>query len=238
MCKCDKKDDCIINEEELENNDDSHLTDNCEQKQETEVENEHKECKCSEKRKELEKEINQLKHLNKSLQKEVEEKQKKIDSLQEKLNELNANFVAKVQEKANQANEHLNREIKNFQEKQEKEMAEFKKYCVADKLNEIIDIIGRFDQAISFESQDPKINNFLMGFQMFKTQFKSALEALNINEIDVKVGDEFDHNTMEAIDQCTENPTQPNNHVEKVVDKGYKIFNRLIKPVRVIVAKK
>ena len=238
MCKCDKKDDCIINEEELENNDDSHLTDNCEQKQETEVENEHKECKCSEKRKELEKEINQLKHLNKSLQKEVEEKQKKIDSLQEKLNELNANFVAKVQEKANQANEHLSREIKNFQEKQEKEMAEFKKYCVADKLNEIIDIIGRFDQAISFESQDPKINNFLMGFQMFKTQFKSALEALNINEIDVKVGDEFDHNTMEAIDQCTENPTQPNNHVEKVVDKGYKIFNRLIKPVRVIVAKK
>ena len=236
MCKCDKKDDCIINEEELENNDDSHLTDNCEQKQETEVENEHKECKCSEKRKELEKEINQLKHLNKSLQKEVEEKQKKIDSLQEKLNELNANFVAK--EKANQANEHLSREIKNFQEKQEKEMAEFKKYCVADKLNEIIDIIGRFDQAISFESQDPKINNFLMGFQMFKTQFKSALEALNINEIDVKVGDEFDHNTMEAIDQCTENPTQPNNHVEKVVDKGYKIFNRLIKPVRVIVAKK
>ncbi|MDD6145248.1 MAG: nucleotide exchange factor GrpE [Mycoplasmataceae bacterium] len=238
MCKCDKKDDCIINEEELENNDDSHLTDSCEQKQETEVEIEHKECKCSEKRKELEKEINQLKHLNKSLQKEVEEKQKKIDSLQEKLNELNANFVAKVQEKANQANEHLSREIKNFQEKQEKEMAEFKKYCVADKLNEIIDIIGRFDQAISFESQDPKINNFLMGFQMFKTQFKSALEALNINEIDVKVGDEFDHNTMEAIDQCTENPTQPNNHVEKVVDKGYKIFNRLIKPVRVIVAKK
>ena len=77
-----------------------------------------------------------------------------------------------------------------------------------------------------------------MGFQMFKAQFKSALEALNINEIDVKVGDEFDHNTMEAIDQCTDNPTQPNNHVEKVVDKGYKIFNRLIKPVRVIVAKK
>ena len=66
MCKCDKKDDCIINEEELENNDDSHLADNCEQKQETEVEIEHKECKCSEKRKELEKEINQLKQLNKS----------------------------------------------------------------------------------------------------------------------------------------------------------------------------
>lgn len=205
---------------------------NCSEKNETDT------CKVSDKNKALEAEINHLKNLNTQLEKQLVEKQKKIDSLQDDINAINKDFVDKIQQKSNQANERLNQEIKAFQQKQEKEMAEFKKYCVADKLNEIIDIIGKFDQAISFKSDDPKINNFLIGFQMFKTQFKTALEDLNIHEVDVKVGDEFDHNTMEAIGQCTDNPTQPNNHVEKIVDKGYKIYDRLIKPARIIVSKK
>ena len=239
-CECENTNNCKCNDENCK----------CNEKCECCDENS-KECHCDEKcechsccnqenenAKALKKQIKELNKKIADLEFEISKKNKKIDSLKDQIDQCNANFVAQVQEKANKANESLKAEIKNFQQKQEKEMAEFKKYCVADKLNEIIDIIGKFDQAVSFESNDQKINNFLIGFKMFTTQFKTALEDLHIYEIPVKVGDEFNHDTMEAIDKCTDNPTQKDNHVEKIIDKGYKIYDRLIKPTKVIVAKK
>lgn len=71
---------------------------------------------------------------------------------------------------------------------------------------------------------------------MFSAMFKTWLKSIGVEEIEVKVGDQFDPNIMDAID-VEQKPTQKDDHVEKIVSKGYKLHDRIIQHVGVIVAK-
>lgn len=72
---------------------------------------------------------------------------------------------------------------------------------------------------------------------MFSAMFKTWLKSIGVEEIEVKVGDQFDPNIMDAID-VEQKPTQKDDHVEKIVSKGYKLHDRIIQHVGVIVAKR
>lgn len=159
-----------------------------------------------------------------------------LDKKSKHIDELNKDFVNIINQKALIAQKQLDAEIKKMQDKFEKDLSEKKKYALADSLGELLSIISKFDLAISQENSDPKINNFLAGFKMFSTMFKSWLNSIGVQEIKVKVGDKFDPKIMEAIDIETQ-PKQRNDHVEKVVSKGYKLHDRIIQHVGVIVAK-
>lgn len=178
---------------------------------------------------ELTNKLNQAYSLIDDLKSQLDKKTRHID-------ELNKDFVNIINQKALVAQKQLDAEIKKMQDKFEKDLSEKKKYALADSLQELLGIISKFDLAISQENNDPKINNFLTGFKMFSTMFKTWLNSIGVQEIKVKVGDKFDPKIMEAIDIETK-PKQKNDHVEKVVSKGYKLHDRIIQHVGVIVAK-
>lgn len=159
-----------------------------------------------------------------------------LDKKNKHIDELNKDFVNIINQKALIAQKQLDAEIKKMQDKFEKDLSEKKKYAIADSLGELLGIISKFDLAISQENNDPKINNFLAGFKMFSTMFKTWLNSIGVQEIKVEVGDKFDPKIMEAIDIETK-PKQKNDHVEKVISKGYKLHDRIIQHVSVIVAK-
>ena len=121
--------------------------------------------------------------------------------------------------------------------KYEKEIAEIKKYAVADSIPELLNIFSKFDFAVSQDVDNPKVKNFLVGLKMFSVMFKTWLKSIGVEEIEVKVGDQFDPNIMDAID-VEQKPTQKDDHVEKIVSKGYKLHDRIIQHVGVIVAKR
>lgn len=181
------------------------------------------------KNQELTNKLNQACSLIDDLKSQLDKKTKHID-------ELNKDFVNIINQKALTAQKQLDAEIKKMQDKFEKDLSEKKKYALADSLQELLGIISKFDLAISQENNDPKINNFLTGFKIFSTMFKTWLYSIGVEEIKVKVGDKFDPKIMEAIDIETK-PKQKNDHVEKVISKGYKLHDRIIQHVCVIVAK-
>ncbi|MDE7433801.1 MAG: nucleotide exchange factor GrpE, partial [Mycoplasmoidaceae bacterium] len=84
---------------------------------------------------------------------------------------------------------------------------------------------------------DPKVLNYQKGFNMFLTMFKTLLNDINVQEIDVKVGEEFNPNFMECFELQNSNDIKEN-HVIKVVNKGYKLHERIIVPTLVVVCKK
>lgn len=196
-------------------------------------------------------ELEKLKAKNIELSKEVDEsvkqilelkmqneaKQNKINELNQKYDQLNKDFVSKVSQKAAEAQKQVNNQIKNFQTKYEKEIVEIKKYALADSVPELLNILSKFDFALEQEVDNPKVKNFLMGLKMFSTMFKTWLKSVGIEEIKVKVGDQFNPNIMDAID-IEQKPTQKDDHVEKIISKGYKLHDRIIQHVGVIVAKK
>ena len=171
------------------------------------------------------------------LKMQIEAKQNKINELNQKYDQLNKDFVSKVNQKAAEAQKQVNNQIKNFQTKYEKEIVEIKKYALADSIPELLNILSKFDFALEQEVDNPKVKNFLMGLKMFSTMFKTWLKSVGIEEIKVKVGDQFNPNIMDAID-IEQKPTQKDDHVEKIISKGYKLHDRIIQHVGVIVAKK
>lgn len=196
-------------------------------------------------------ELEKLKTKNNELSREVEEsvkkilelktqietKQNKIHELNNKYDQLNKDFVNIINQKASEAQKQVDNEIKNFQAKYEKEIAEIKKYAVADSIPELLNIFSKFDFAVSQDVDNPKVKNFLVGLKMFSAMFKTWLKSIGVEEIEVKVGDQFDPNIMDAID-VEQKPTQKDDHVEKIVSKGYKLHDRIIQHVGVIVAKR
>ncbi len=196
-------------------------------------------------------ELEKLKAKNNELSREVEEsvkqilelktqievKQNKIHELNNKYDQLNKDFVNIINQKASEAQKQVDNEIKNFQAKYEKEIAEIKKYAVADSIPELLNIFSKFDFAVSQDVDNPKVKNFLAGLKMFSAMFKTWLKSIGVEEIEVKVGDQFDPNIMDAID-VEQKPTQKDDHVEKIVSKGYKLHDRIIQHVGVIVAKR
>ena len=171
------------------------------------------------------------------LKMQIEAKQSKINELNQKYDQLNKDFISKVSQKAAEAQKQVNNQIKNFQTKYEKEIVEIKKYALADSIPELLNILSKFDFALEQEVDNPKVKNFLMGLKMFSTMFKTWLKSVGIEEIKVKVGDQFNPNIMDAID-IEQKPTQKDDHVEKIISKGYKLHDRIIQHVGVIVAKK
>ena len=188
-------------------------------------------------------ELESLKQKNQELKKQFDELVKSSNDLKLQLenrnkyiNELNKDFVNIINQKALTAQKQLDIEIKKMQDKFEKDFAEKKKYALSDSLSELLGIISKFDLALNQQNNDPKVNNFLTGLKMFSTMFKSWLKSIGVEEINVKVGDKFDPNIMDAI-IIESNTKQKNDHVEKVISKGYKLHDRIIQHTHVVVAK-
>lgn len=132
-------------------------------------------------------ELEKLKAKNNELSREVEEsvkqilelktqievKQNKIHELNNKYDQLNKDFVNIINQKASEAQKQVDNEIKNFQAKYEKEIAEIKKYAVADSIPELLNIFSKFDFAVSQDVDNPKVKNFLVGLKMFSAMFKT-----------------------------------------------------------------
>ncbi len=178
---------------------------------------------------ELQKQLDAEIKLNNDLKIQLNEKSKHLD-------ELNKDFINIVNQKALAAQKQLDFEIKKMQDKFEKDLLEKKKYAIADSLSELLGIISKFDLAIGQDNSDPKVKNFLIGLKMFSTMFKTWLKSIGVEEINVKIGDKFDPNVMDAVD-VEYKSQQKNDHIEKVISKGYKLHDRIIQHAQVIVAK-
>ena len=66
---------------------------------------------------------------------------------------------------------------------------------------------------------------------------KTILNNINVTEIEANVNDEFNPNTMECF-EVENNPNINDNHIVKIIKKGYKLHDRVIVPTLVIVSKK
>lgn len=84
----------------------------------------------------------------------------------------------------------------------------------------------------NLESAQKHLND--QGLELVIKQFKDILATEGVEEINAE-GSEFDPTYHEAIEA---EDGQENNKVVKVVTKGYKIEDKVIRPAKVIVSKK
>lgn len=146
----------------------------------------------------------------------------KIDILTEELNEFKDKYFRSLAEFDNYK--------KRMTEDMKKERT-YASYALSDKL---IDSLEIFDQALNVETDDPNFKNFLYGFKMIKDMIMSSLTAEGVTLIDTKIGDAFNPNLEHAMDTVSDE-SLANNSIVKVVKKGYKFKDRLLRPAMVVI---
>ena len=177
--------------------------------------------------------------------------EEKNETLNEEVQEKKDKFKKALEEKDLQI-EKLNEEVTLYKDKYyrtvadldnqrkqyEKEYRQTLKYASQDLAEEIIPSFEMFSMVIeSVDKLPPEVMAYVQGFEMIYKQMVQALERKGIVEVPCKIGDEFDHNIHSAMETQEVDDEKLVNKVTKVIRKGYKIHDRLIKPAAVVVGK-
>lgn len=121
--------------------------------------------------------------------------------------------------------DHLQRlqaEFENFQKRIEKEKQEFVKLANADLLEQLIEVLTNFERA---QIKDDGVN-------LIYKQFKLLLEKNGLEEINNQ--GQFDPNYHEVL--LKENSDQKEDTILEVLEKGFTINGKLLRPSKVKVS--
>lgn len=161
---------------------------------------------------------------------------KKIEKLEEELNILEEEKAKLQAEVDHWKNEYYRAyaDTKNLRNNLERDHKEALKYRSEGFIDALLPVLDSFHTVLSQEIDDPKLQNYLVGFQYIYRNLVSVLEAEGVSEIAPNVGDEFDANTMSAVDTVE----GEDNKITKVYNNGYKLHDRIVRPANVQVSVK
>jgi len=122
-------------------------------------------------------------------------------------------------------------EFDNYKKRTAKEKQELSGYTKALCLKDFLSVIDGFERALTFESKD---EDFKKGMEMIFTQLNETIVNQGVEEIQA-LGTEFNPEMHNAINQV-EDENFGENTVCEVMQKGYKIGDRIIRHAMVVVA--
>lgn len=122
-------------------------------------------------------------------------------------------------------------DFENYRKRSEREKSDFYRYAAAGILKDILPIFDNFDRALEHADEG---DEFHKGVALIYKQLFDALQKHGLRTID-DVDVHFDPNIHEAVIR-DENPSVPNHTVLDILQKGYFLHDRLLRPALVRVA--
>jgi molecular chaperone GrpE len=130
-------------------------------------------------------------------------------------------------------------ELDNLHKRQRRELSENRLFAVADFVRPLLEVLDDFERALqSMEmagNAKQELQDFQAGVQLIHQRFLGILKEQGLQRIEA-LGQPFDPNLHEAIQQV-EVDGVPAGQITEVVQNGYKLHDRLLRPSRVVVAK-
>ena len=129
----------------------------------------------------------------------------------------------------------LQAEIENLRKRNIKDIESAAKASIERVFQEIIPVIDSFEIGMTIDKEkDDGIETFIAGQEATYKQFISILDKFSIEVIDPK-DMKFDSENHEAMSIVEDENTEPG-YIVNVIQKGYRLQNRLLRPARVIVS--
>ena len=130
-------------------------------------------------------------------------------------------------------------ETENTRRRAQREREDSQKYAITGFAKDLLSAVDNLRRALESvpeaEVKDAKLRGLLDGVAATERELLSALERHGVKRIDPK-GEKFDHNFHQAIFEV-ENTGQPAGTVVEVLQPGYVLHDRLLRPAMVGVAK-
>jgi molecular chaperone GrpE len=122
-------------------------------------------------------------------------------------------------------------DYENFRKRVEREKADFFKYAMANVMKEIVPVLDNFDRALDHAEEG---DEFHQGVLLIYKQLFDVLRKNGLTPIE-ESGVRFDPNIHEAVVR-EEDDSVPSHTVVAVLQKGYFLHDRLLRPALVKVA--
>lgn len=127
-------------------------------------------------------------------------------------------------------------EFENYKRRTSKERVELFKTAGQDVITSLLPVLDDFDRALS-EIGKAEDKNLLKGVELIHNKLKESLRAKGLEEMEIKEGDNFDADLHEAITQIPAPSDNLKGKIVDVVEKGYKLGDRIIRYPKVVTGK-
>lgn len=122
----------------------------------------------------------------------------------------------------------------NYKKEETARIGELMDYFRAQQILEILKIIDNWDRAMKHRPEEIKDSPWLKGIEMIENQLKELLKSEGVEEVKT-IGEAFNPEIHEAIEEA--DGSGESGEIVEVLEKGYTLNNKLIRPAKVKVAK-
>jgi molecular chaperone GrpE len=147
--------------------------------------------------------------------------------------------LAEAEAKANASRDaHLRAlaDLDNVRKRAEREIAASAKYGVEKLLGALLGVADSLDLGlVAADKPDAQVAALVEGLKLTRKQLTDVLEKSGVTVVD-PAGQPFNPEFHEAV-TALESPDVAPNHVMSVMQKGYRLHERLLRPAMVVVAK-
>ncbi|MBV7389980.1 MULTISPECIES: nucleotide exchange factor GrpE [Enterococcus] len=126
-------------------------------------------------------------------------------------------------------------EIANMQNRNKNEREQLVKYRSQDLAKKILPVIDNLERALATEVNDDQGASLKKGVEMVLESLTVALKEEGITEIPA-VDVVFDPNLHQAVQTIPATDDVPTDSIVEVLQKGYQLHDRVLRPAMVIVA--
>jgi len=133
-------------------------------------------------------------------------------------------------------------EMENLRRRTEREIAESRIYAVASFARDILAVADNMDRALQMlraelkENADAGVKALLDGVELTERELIKVLEKHGVRKFEPQPREKFDPNLHQAMYEVPD-PSLPAGTVAQVVQSGYMIGERMLRPALVAVAK-
>ncbi|HEV7484129.1 MAG TPA: nucleotide exchange factor GrpE [Thermoanaerobaculia bacterium] len=122
-------------------------------------------------------------------------------------------------------------DFENFRKRSEREKADFQRYALGSVIRDLLPVLDNFDRALEHADEG---DEFHKGVSLIYKQLFEVLQRHGLKPI-TESGVRFDPNIHEAVIR-EEDPSVPSHTVTALLQKGYFLHDRLLRPAMVKVA--
>ncbi|MCI7676858.1 MAG: nucleotide exchange factor GrpE [Streptococcus orisratti] len=120
-------------------------------------------------------------------------------------------------------------EMQNIQRRANEERQQLQKYRSQDLAKAILPSLDNLERALAVEGLTEDVRK---GLEMVQESLVRALKDEGIEEVEVE---SFDHNLHMAVQTLPADDDHPADTIAQVLQKGYKLHERLLRPAMVVV---
>lgn len=131
-------------------------------------------------------------------------------------------------------------ETENVRRRAERDRNDASRYAIANFARDVLGVADNLRRALDsvdadVRGKDEAVESLFVGVELTERELLNTLERFDIRAVDA-LGTRFDHNLHEAMFEI-EDPDQPAGTVVQVLQTGYVLGDRLLRPAKVAVSK-